>query len=69
LPHRTRTRKRISSADYARLLTVRTALRRFERWSAEQAATRGVTASQHQLLLAVRGHPDPQGPTMSQAAD
>ena len=54
---------RIHDADYARLLTVRTAWRRFERWSAEQAAAHGLTASQHQLLLAVRGHDEPQGPT------
>lgn len=61
--------QRVTDADYTRLLNVRTALRRFERWSAEQAAAHGVTASQHQLLLAVRGHPEPQGPTISQVAD
>ncbi|HEU5270346.1 MAG TPA: MarR family transcriptional regulator [Jatrophihabitans sp.] len=60
---------RISDRDYARLLTVRTALRRFERWSAEQAAEHGLTASQHQLLLAVRGHDGRPGPTISQVAD
>jgi DNA-binding MarR family transcriptional regulator len=71
MPQRTRARvrQRVGDADYHRLLTVRTALRRFERWSAEQAAAHGVTASQHQLLLAVRGHPEPQGPTISQVAD
>ena len=61
--------RRISDADYTRLLTVRTGLRQFERWSAEPAAAFGMTASQHQLMLAVRGHPDPQGPTIGQAAD
>ena len=60
---------RIHDADYARLLTVRTAWRRFERWSAEQAAAYGLTASQHQLLLAIRGHDEPQGPTIGQVAD
>ncbi|MGI8677697.1 MAG: MarR family winged helix-turn-helix transcriptional regulator [Jatrophihabitans sp.] len=59
----------ISDADYARLLTVRSGLRRFERWSAAQAAEHGVTASQHQLLLAVRGHHERQGPTVRQVAD
>ena len=59
----------VSDRDYARLLAVRTGLRQFERWSAEQAAAHGVTASQHQLLLAVRGHDEPQGPTISQVAD
>jgi DNA-binding MarR family transcriptional regulator len=62
-------RRRIRDADYARLLTVRTGLRRFERWSAEQAAVYGLTASQHQLMLAVRGHSGPQGPTISEVAD
>jgi DNA-binding MarR family transcriptional regulator len=61
-------RRQIRDADYARLLTVRTGLRRFESWSAEQAATHGLTASQHQLMLAVRGHVDPAGPTISETA-
>lgn len=54
---------------YSRLLTLRTALRRFERWSAEQAAAAGLTPAQHQLLLAVRGHPDPRGPTVGEVAE
>jgi DNA-binding MarR family transcriptional regulator len=62
-------RRAIRDADYARLLTVRTRLRQFERWSAEQAAAHGLTASQHQLMLAVRGHPNPAGPTISEVAD
>jgi DNA-binding MarR family transcriptional regulator len=61
--------RRIRDSDYSRLLAVRTGLRRFERWSAEQAAQHGLTASQHQLLLAVRGHAEPQGPTIGQVAD
>jgi DNA-binding MarR family transcriptional regulator len=60
---------RVTDRDYARLLAVRTGLRRFERWSAEQAASHGLTASQHQLLLAVRGHDDPRGPTIGQIAE
>src|SRR5581483_11396030 len=69
MPQPRRTRRRIRDADYARLLSVRTALRNFEHWSAEQAAAHGVTANQHQLLLAVRGHREPNGPTISQVAD
>src|SRR5579875_429506 len=68
MPPRRRTRT-LRDADYARLLTVRTALRRFERWSADQAAARGLTSSQHQLLLALRGHPEPKGPTIGQVAE
>jgi DNA-binding MarR family transcriptional regulator len=54
----------VTDDDYARLLRFRTGLRRFERWSAQQAEAAGVTAAQHQLLLAVRGHPDRRGPTV-----
>ncbi len=55
--------------DYERLLSIRTRLRVFERWSAERAAEHGLTSAQHQLLLAVRGHPDRRGPTIGQVAD
>ena len=54
---------------YARLLTLRSRLRRFERWSAEEAQSAGLTPTQHQLLLAVRGHPDRRGPTIGEIAD
>lgn len=60
---------RITNADYARLLRLRTRLRQFEHWSAAQAASMGLTASQHQLLLAIRGHDDPDGPTIGDVAD
>ncbi|MGV0717495.1 MarR family transcriptional regulator [Mycolicibacterium sp. XJ662] len=59
----------LSDDVYARLLELRTALRRFERWSAEQALEAGLTPMQHQLLLAVRGHTDPRGPTIGDIAD
>ncbi len=57
-----------TQADYANLLRFRTALRRFDRWSHEQAAHVGLTHAQHQLLLAVKGHPEPQGPTIRDVA-
>lgn len=59
----------IADRDYARLLSVRTRLRVFERWSAERAAAYGLTAAQHQLLLAIRGHYDSRGPTVGEVAD
>lgn len=65
-------RRKATDEDYARLLSVRSGLRRFERWSAEQAATHGLTPSQHQLLLAIRGHTGDDaatGLTIGQAAD
>ena len=53
---------------YAQLLRFRTELRRFLRWSEDQAAQAGLTPMQHQLLLAVKGHPDPMGPRASEIA-
>lgn len=54
---------------YSRLLAFRTRLRRFERWSADQAQAAGLTPAQHQLLLAVRGHGDSRGPTVGDVAE
>lgn len=58
----------VGDADYARLLELRTALRRFLRWSDECAQAAGLTSPQHQLLLAVRGHRDGRGPTIGEVA-
>jgi DNA-binding MarR family transcriptional regulator len=54
--------------DYQALLQLRTGLRRFLRWSEREAEAAGLTPAQHQLLLAIRGHPDPQGPTIGDVA-
>ena len=54
---------------YSRLLAFRTRLRRFERWSADQAQAAGLTPAQHQLLLAIRGHGDSRGPTVGDIAE
>lgn len=59
----------LGDADYQRLLALRTGIRRFLRWSEEQARTAGLSAAQHQLLLAVRGHLDARGPTIGDLAD
>lgn len=58
----------LDDADYRRLLQFRTGLRRFLHWSEEQAEKAGLTAAQHQLLLAVRGHGDGRGPTIGDVA-
>ena len=55
--------------DYASLLEFRTALRRFNHWSEQQAKAVGLTHAQHQLLLAVKGHRGPQEPTIGDVAD
>jgi len=59
----------IDEADFEHLLALRTGLRRFLRWSEHQALAAGLTPAQHQLLLAVRGHADPAGPTVGEIAD
>ena len=60
---------RLTDADYEDLLALRTGLRRFLRWSEQQAEAAGLTPAQHQLLLAIRGHPDRRGPTIGEVAD
>jgi uncharacterized protein YeaO (DUF488 family)/DNA-binding MarR family transcriptional regulator len=59
----------LPDSAYTRLLALRTGLRHFERWSALQARAAGLTPAHHQLLLAIRGHGDPQGPTIGEVAD
>lgn len=44
-------------------------LRRFLRWSEEQAAGAGLTSTQHQLLVAIKGHPGPRPPAVREVAD
>ena len=58
----------LTDEQFARILEFRIALRRFGRFSEEQAAKSDMTAAQYQLLLAVRGHDDPRGPTIAEVA-
>jgi DNA-binding MarR family transcriptional regulator len=44
-------------------------LRRFQRWSEDQASTVGLTHVQHQLLVAIKGHPGDVPPSVGQLAD
>lgn len=62
------TRGGLGDADYRQILAFRTRLRRFLHWSEEQARAAGLTPAQHQLLLAVRGHPGPGAPTVTDLA-
>lgn len=59
----------LAQVDFEALLAFRTALRRFHHWSEEQAKAVGLTSAQHQLLLAVKGHPGPGAPTIGDVAD
>jgi DNA-binding MarR family transcriptional regulator len=58
----------LDDEQFRHLLAFRTALRRFLRWSDEQAAGAGLTSQQHQLLLAIRGHDGPGSPTIGDVA-
>ena len=53
---------------FERLLEFRVALRRFQRWSEDQAQAEGITHVQHQLLVAVKGHPGDLPPTIGELA-
>ncbi len=44
-------------------------LRRFLRWSEDQAAEARLTPAQHQLLVAIKGHPGPKAPAMREIAE
>jgi DNA-binding MarR family transcriptional regulator len=43
-------------------------LRRFQRWSEDQAATVGLTHVQHQLMVAIKGHPGDTPPSIAELA-
>jgi len=59
----------LSDGEYTNLLAFRTQMRRFNHWSEQEARKVGLTHMQHQLLIAVRGHSDPRGPTIGEVAD
>ena len=59
----------LTSEDYEHLLAFRTSLRRFQRWSEDQAKAAGLTHVQHQLLVAIKGHPGSEPPTVGDLAD
>jgi uncharacterized protein YeaO (DUF488 family) len=61
-------RFQLEDADYQRLLKLRTSLRQYLHWSEQQAQAVGLTPAHHQLLLAIRGHDDPRGPTIGDVA-
>ena len=54
--------------DFERLLEFRVALRRFQHWSEDQAQAKGITHVQHQLLVAIKGHPGDLPPTIGELA-
>jgi DNA-binding MarR family transcriptional regulator len=62
------TMARLTQQDFERLLEFRVTLRRFQRWSEDQARAAGLTHVQHQLLVAIKGHPESEPPTIGDLA-
>jgi DNA-binding MarR family transcriptional regulator len=58
----------LSQQDFERLLEFRVTLRRFQRWSEDQAQSAGLTHVQHQLLVAIKGHPGDTPPAIGDLA-
>lgn len=58
----------LTREDFEKLLDFRVALRRFQRWSEDQAQAAGLTHVQHQLLVAIKGHPGDRPPTIGDLA-
>ena len=54
--------------DYRRLAAVRAGIREYLAWAETQAREHDMTPAQVQLALAIRAHPDPAGPTMTELA-
>ena len=44
-------------------------MRRFQRWSEDQASAVNLTHVQHQLLVAIKGHPGGVSPSVGEIAD
>jgi DNA-binding MarR family transcriptional regulator len=57
------------AVDYPQLLSFRTALRGFLRWSDDAAEAEGVAPAQYQLLVAVKGLEQDGAPSIGQIAE
>jgi DNA-binding MarR family transcriptional regulator len=58
----------LTQQDFERLLEFRVCLRRFQRWSEDQARAAGLTHVQHQLLVAIKGHHGGRPPAIGDLA-
>jgi DNA-binding MarR family transcriptional regulator len=65
---RTRPLRPPTHADFEHLLAFRVSLRSFQRWSEDQARAAGLTHVQHQLLVAIKGHPGDVPPAIGDLA-
>jgi len=62
------TMTQLGRQDFEKLLEFRVTLRRFQRWSEDQAQAAGLTHVQHQLLVAIKGHHGDRPPTVGDLA-
>ncbi len=58
----------LTDRHYTGLLAARTGMAAFVQSSERDARAAGTTHAQHHVLLALRGHPDPAGPTVKDIA-
>jgi DNA-binding MarR family transcriptional regulator len=65
---RTRPLRPPTHADFEHLLAFRVTLRSFQHWSEDQARAAGLTHVQHQLLVAIKGHPGDVPPAIGDLA-
>jgi len=61
--------RRVTAKDYEALAAFRRALRRFLAFSEAAARASGLTAQQHQAILAIKGSPGPGPMTIGDLAD
>jgi len=63
------TTRRLAKADYATLAEFRYLLRQFSAFSEDAARDAGLTAQQHQALLAIKGFPGREAATIGELAE
>jgi DNA-binding MarR family transcriptional regulator len=68
-PRQAKPSGKVDEAGYARLAELRAGIRGYLAWAEQQAREHDLTPAQVQLALAVRAHPDPAGPTLTELAD
>jgi DNA-binding MarR family transcriptional regulator len=59
----------VTKAEFEALAAFRHAIRRFLRFSEQEARKAGITPQQHQLLLAIKGYPNRESATVSELAE
>jgi DNA-binding MarR family transcriptional regulator len=59
----------VDDAGYEHLASLRAGIRRYLAWAEQRAREHDMTPAHVQLALAIRAHPDPAGPTLTELAD